>query len=222
MSEELAVIDVSGLLDQGEFHFGIVSPTGIVLKDDISESTWLELAKNAIGLWEKLGQKHLSMSMKVADILNWGEEHLGERYAQAIDLTRRSLIQQSKTVENWMRVFRAVPPSRRRENLTYSHHEAVVKLDATEQEEFLQRAEDEGLTVKTLRSEIQERHPRKPRASKKTVVESDNPASALQKLIDVSNFLSENPDAVNEKWKGPLSKLHLVFRRKWQGGHRKK
>jgi hypothetical protein len=36
------------------------------------------------------------MSMKVADILNWGEAHLGEKYANEIDMTRKALRQQAE------------------------------------------------------------------------------------------------------------------------------
>ncbi|MEY2511979.1 MAG: hypothetical protein QOE26_2742 [Verrucomicrobiota bacterium] len=216
------IADFTGLMSQGEFPFGIVSERGVVLKDELSESDWRHLLKAALDTWEKLGSTHLGMSMKVADILNWGEDHLGEKYANEIDLTRNALKQQSKTILNWQWVFKRIPPNLRHPALTYSHHEAVAKLAQDEQKEFLDTAESEGLNVKELREQIKERHPSKPRKSKDSVTKLDNAQSALQKMIDVSNWLSEHHEEIGKEWKEPLYKAHVVYRRRWQNGRAKR
>src|SRR5688572_10563156 len=88
------IADFSGILSQGEFPWGLVTTTGIILRDETSQETWLDLTRQALDMWERLGKTHLALSMKVADLLNWGEERFNEEFAQAIDLTRKSLTQQ--------------------------------------------------------------------------------------------------------------------------------
>jgi hypothetical protein len=51
-------------------------------------------------------------------------------------------------------VARSVHFSRRRENLSFSHHQEVASLTPIEQTEWLDKAEDECLTAPQLRSQI--------------------------------------------------------------------
>jgi hypothetical protein len=48
----------------------------------------------------------------------------------------------------------AFEPSRRRDDLTWSHHVAVAALPEEEQERWLDRAAAEGLSVADLRTEL--------------------------------------------------------------------
>lgn len=217
--QSLGVQDISGIMDQKEFEWGIVSATGIALKDETPEKEWHRITEEVCRIFEFTGKKHGQAAMMLGDLLRFGEEKFGENYAAVIDSTRDYIRVQVKTLTNWQWIAGKIAPSRRRENLTLGHHEAVARLAIEDQDKFLTLAEDEGFNVKELRGAIREARPSK-RKEKTKVTNTDNDASALQKLIDVSNFCSEHPDAVNEKWKGPLSKLHLVFRRKWQDGRR--
>lgn len=212
-------VDVSGIMDQGEFQWGIVSSTGIALKDETPEKEWHRITESVCRIFEATGKKHAQAAMILGDLLRFGEEKYSETYANVIDATRDYMRVQVKTLTNWAWIAGRIAPSRRRENLTLGHHEAVARLAIEDQDKFLTLAENEGFNVKELRGAIREARPSKRKPS--PVKTSDNEKSALQKLIDVSNFLSEQPDAVNEKWKGPLSKLHLVFRRHWQSGRAK-
>lgn len=211
--------DISGILRQGEFQWGIVSHTGIVLKDETPEAEWKRITEQVAYLYEVTGKKHSQCAMMLGDLLRWGEERFGEKYADVIDATHDYMRVQVKTLMNWSWIAGKIHPSRRRENLTLAHHEAVAKLSAEEQDEFLQLAETEGLNVKELRERIKERHPSKPRKPK--VVQTDNDKSALQKLIDAANWIAANPDEVTDAYKAPMETVHRAYRRKWQNGHRR-
>lgn len=215
--QSLGVQDISGIMDQKEFEWGIVSATGIALKDETPEKEWHRITEEVCRIFEFTGKKHGQAAMMLGDLLRFGEEKFGENYSAVIDSTRDYIRVQVKTLTNWQWIAGKIAPFRRRENLTLGHHEAVARLAIEDQDKFLTLAEDEGFNVKELRGAIREARPSK-RKEKTKVKTTDNEASALQKLIDASNFCSEHPDAVNEEWKGPLSKLHLVFRRKWQTG----
>lgn len=85
-----------------------------------------------------LGAVSRSMQWWVADWVLWGEDTYGEKYTQALEATGKD----EKTLLVWTRVAKAVPVERRREELTFSHHEAVSGLDADEQSYWLQKAID--------------------------------------------------------------------------------
>lgn len=213
--------DIAGILEQGEFAWGIVSETGMVFKDETPENEWKRITENLCLLYEHTGKRNAQAAMMLGDALRFGEEKYGETYADVIDATREYMRTIGiKTLQNWQWIAGKIAPSRRHANLTLAHHEAVAKLPPDEQDKFLALAEDEAMTVKEIRASIREAHPGKPR-TKKTVTKSDNAQSALQKLIDVSNWLSEHFDEVTADWKAPLEKAHKVYRRKWQSGHKK-
>lgn len=222
-----AIVDISGILAQGQFEWGIVSETGMVFKDETPEMEWKRITESICLLFEKSDKTHSQAAMMLGDALRFGEEKFGEKYADVIDATRDYMrargIEQAK---NWMWVAGKIPPHIRRINLPFAHHELVAKLEQSEQDEFLKLAEAEAMTVRSLREKIKERHPGKPR-KKGEVKHADNALSALQKLIAVSNFLSEigpaffDDDKTAGKWKGPMEKIHLIFRRKWQTGRSK-
>lgn len=210
--------DIAGILNQGEFQWGIVSETGMVFKDETPEAEWKRITENLCLLYEHTGKRNAQAAMMLGDALRFGEEKYGETYADVIDATREYMRTIGiKTLQNWQWIAGKIAPNRRHANLSLAHHEAVAKLPADEQDKFLALAEDEAQTVKELRAAIREAHPGKPR-KKTAVTKLDNAQSALQKMIDVSNWLSEHFDEVNEEWKAPLEKAHKAYRRKWQNG----
>lgn len=216
-----AVADFTACLEQGEFDYGIVTLKGIVLRDEVSEEKWLTLTRNVAAMYEATGVKHQQAAFMMGDLLKWGEERFGEKYADIIDATRAYMRVHVKTLSNWQWIAGKIAPSRRRENLSLAHHEAVAKLDSDEQEEFLQLAEDEGMSVKELRNSIRERHPGKPRTQKvKTIVsiDTDNPEAVTDALQIIANHLS-NPDTeIINDWKEHMDAIHRAYRRKWQSG----
>lgn len=73
----------------------------------------------------------------LGDALAYGEAHYGEKAAQYLDRTGLA----PHTLLNLAWVSRRIPASRRRESLTWSHHEAVAALDPLQQESWLAQAE---------------------------------------------------------------------------------
>lgn len=198
--ESSSLVDISGILTQGQFEWGIVSETGMVFKDETPEADWQRITQNICALFEKSDRTHSQCAMMLGDALRFGEEKFGEKYADVIDATRDYMrtrgIEQAK---NWMWVAGKVPPHLRNINLSFAHHELVAKLDQSEQEEFLKLAESEALTVRELREKVKERHPGKPRTTKvKTIVkiDTDNPEAVTDALQILANHLC-NPKT---KW----------------------
>jgi hypothetical protein len=222
MSEDSSIMDISGILRQGEFLWGIVSETGMVFKDETPEMEWKRITESICLLFEKSDKTHSQAAMMLGDALRFGEEKFGEKYADVIDATREYMrtrgIEQAK---NWQWVAGKIPPHLRRINLSFAHHELVAKLEQSEQEEFLKLADDEGLTVRELREKVRERHPGKPRATKvKTIVkiDTDNPESVTDALQILSNHLSNPETEILDDWKEHMEAIYKVYRRRWQNG----
>ena len=183
---EIATPDFQGLLTQGRFAWGIVSDTGIVLRDEISQPTWEGLVENALNIWEYTGKKHCEITMKIGDLLRFGEEKWGEEYSQAVDDTRRFIHMNQKTLANAMWICSKVPASvRRTETLTLSHHEQVATLPIDEQRALLAQAENENMSVAELKKAIKETHPGKPRGGKTKIsvkIDVDDPKAVADAL----------------------------------------
>lgn len=220
--QSLGVQDISGIMNQGEFQWGIVSSTGIALKDETPEKEWHRITEEVCRIFEFTGKKHAQAAMMLGDLLRFGEEKYSESYANVIDATRDYMRVQIKTLTNWAWIAGKIAPSRRRENLTLGHHEAVARLAIEDQDKFLTLAEDEGFNVKELRGAIREARPSKRKTKPKaTVKTSDNADSITQKLSEAAAWFADG-NKPTEKMKADLAKCHLAFRRKWQTGAKKK
>jgi 16S rRNA G966 N2-methylase RsmD len=62
------------------------------------------------------------------------------------------------TLQNYKWVAGSVEMSRRRDNLSFSHHEAIAKLNPSEQIKILEEAENEKLDVHDLRQKVREQN----------------------------------------------------------------
>ena len=80
------------------------------------------------------------------DWLAYGERTYGETYAQAAAIAKREV----KTMQNYAYVASNVTVSRRREDLSWTHHAAVASRTPDEQSRLLALAADEGLSSKDL------------------------------------------------------------------------
>lgn len=104
--------------------------------------------------WEEVGKfikkSGQSVQFWLGDWLNYGEQVWGEKYSQALDETDYAL----GTLQNVSWVAGNIPSSRRHENLSFSHHQNVAQLDPSEQDVWLDRAEEEGWTVFEMRQAI--------------------------------------------------------------------
>jgi N6-adenosine-specific RNA methylase IME4 len=112
---------------------------GLRLQPDMSFEEWK-------GIGEQLFNIEANIQWWLGEWWLFGEKEYGHS-AERANLTRYKL----HTAQNAARVARSIESSRRRENLTFGHHEAVAALPHGAQDELLNQAEDEHLPVRELR-----------------------------------------------------------------------
>lgn len=89
----------------------------------------------------------------VGDWLRYGLSRWGEKYVEAARITRYD----PKSLRNIAYVAARYELSRRRDNLSWSHHAELAMLKPTEQDEWLDRASQDRLSVSDLRTELRSR-----------------------------------------------------------------
>lgn len=99
-----------------------------------------------------LGALAAAFPFVLGDWLNYGERIYGETYAQAATETGLA----SGTLMNMRWVMDRVAPSRRRESLTFRAHSDVASMEPSEQDRWLDMAEDKHWNSRELREAIQE------------------------------------------------------------------
>lgn len=119
--------------------------TGMVANGKPDFEQWLDFGR---GLWKL----RTSVQWSIGDWLIYGEMVYGEMYAQALVQTRYTY----GALANMASVARAFESSRRRENLSWSHHEAVKSLSEDMQDELLDKAERQELGRDDLRELVVE------------------------------------------------------------------
>jgi hypothetical protein len=112
-------------------------------RDDLAFSEWVELGR-------RLGLAGRSVGWWIGDWLAYGNRAYGERYVRAARITGYDV----QTLMNMVYVASRFEISRRRENLSWSHHAELASMTGDEQEHWLARAEAERLSVRCLRQEI--------------------------------------------------------------------
>jgi hypothetical protein len=115
--------------------------TGLIFTDGITFREWeylgatLRDVEGAVQWW-------------IGDWLNYGERKWGEYFAQAVDEPEADRWKNYKWVAN------KVERSTRVDNLSWSHHREVAKLDEPEQRKWLGLAVEQGLTKEELHQAI--------------------------------------------------------------------
>lgn len=112
-------------------------------KRDTARQEWL-VAGRRLGGISRCNQWWLG------DWIGYGAQKWGEKYTQAAKVTGYD----ARSLANMASIARVFEPSRRRENLTWSHHAAVSALPEHEREAWLDRAVNERLSVADLRTEL--------------------------------------------------------------------
>ena len=97
-----------------------------------------------------LGRMHEAVRFAIGDAIRLGEELYGEEVHQALELLNLS---EAGRLE-YVRVATRVPRSRRRRDLSWSHHRAVASLDPVAQKTWLKRCSDEGMSHHQLRDAL--------------------------------------------------------------------
>jgi hypothetical protein len=130
-----------GYMQFKRFEF---TPIGLVLPEDTTSDEWGEVGRILLRLQARL-------QWLLGDWLAFGEDReWGETYRQIAE----EFGYEVATLHNLSSIARRVNFSRRRETLSFGHHETVASLTAQEQEYWLALAEEQGLTRNDLRQEL--------------------------------------------------------------------
>jgi hypothetical protein len=104
-----------------------------------------------LGQWAEAGRRIGSVGRNIqwllGDWIAYGNERFGERYTRAAKITGYD----TQTLMNMVYVATHFPVSRRRENLSWSHHEALAALESEEQDRWLNEATEQHWSVADLR-----------------------------------------------------------------------
>jgi hypothetical protein len=120
-----------------------ISAVAWVPTRDLDAREWAE-AGRFLGTMARSGQWGLG------DWIRYGEARFGERYSKAARITGYDV----QTLRNMVYVASRFEISRRRDNLSWSHHEAVAALGPSEQDSWLAIAQERRLSVTDLRTEL--------------------------------------------------------------------
>lgn len=109
----------------------------------------------------RLGAIGRGVAWWIGDWVNYGNARFGEKYVRAARITGYDL----QSLMNMAYVASRFGISRRRENLSWSHHAEVAPLSEPEQELWLNIAAERRLSVRSFRAELRawrsERMPRR-------------------------------------------------------------
>jgi hypothetical protein len=117
--------------------------TALFLRGELSYDDWRDLGEYLLTVAD-------SSAWWVGDWLLFGKRTYADRYQTAIERTGFDY----QTLRNYAWVASRFEPSRRQDNLSFSHHAEVAALEADDQDEWLRRALVEGWSRNTLRNEI--------------------------------------------------------------------
>lgn len=139
--------DIRGNGEEGEARGLDVSismtPTAWAVAGDMSLLEWSQSGR-------RLGIIGRGTGWWIGDWVNYGNARFGERYVRAARITGYDV----QTLMNMVYVASRFESSRRRQNLSFSHHAELAALDPEEQDYWLERAESERLSVRCLREEV--------------------------------------------------------------------
>lgn len=123
-----------------------LEPNGMISRDKqpADFDDWLEFG-------EKLWAVRKAVKWALGDWIIYGEVHYGEKYAQAEDITKIAY----GTLQNYVWVSKRFEMSRRRDNLSWSHHREVAGIpDEQEQDALLDIAESQQMGRDELRDVV--------------------------------------------------------------------
>jgi hypothetical protein len=127
-----------------------------------------------IAEWADIGRRFGSMGRcaqwGLGDWVRYGNAKFGERYARAARITGYDV----QSLMNMVYVASRYEISRRRESLSWSHHETVASLEIDEQDCWLNRAESQKLSVLDLRTELRSARRRPKNTSQSEGVRRDD------------------------------------------------
>ncbi len=133
----------SGVRPSGTRTLGISLVAWSPKAPEMNRSDW-------IAAGHRLGSISRCNQWWLGDWARYGTARWGEKYSAAARITGYD----PRSLANMASIASAFPPSRRRDNLTWSHHAAVAALDDREQDQWLDLAVAHRLSVADLRTEL--------------------------------------------------------------------
>lgn len=132
---ELTKIDKDIVYSGFKFKKNGLEAIGLPTFDNWQEcGEFIKKAEGAVNFW-------------LGDWIRYGEGHYGEMYTQALEESGYSL----GTLQNDKYVAGQIESSRRREDLTFDHHQTVAGLEVEDQEKLLNLAEDKKIKTNDFR-----------------------------------------------------------------------
>jgi hypothetical protein len=123
----------------------------------ISAVAWIPERDLDLAEWSRAGHQLGVMDRCspwwIGDWIYYGNTKFGEKYSRAAKITGYDI----QTLMNRVYVASRFEISRRRENLSWSHHDVIAALPPDQQEYWLDRAITERLTRADLRLELRSR-----------------------------------------------------------------
>jgi len=141
MNDELILIE-----SQIEGPLVRLSKTGLAFDPAISFEKWVEVGR-------RLGDTQKLLAFWIGDWISFGRSKWEQgKYLNA----ELEFCKKYGTLANAVYVSQRIEPSRRRENLSFSHHREVAKFDEEKQEHYLNYAEANNISTRRLRRYIKE------------------------------------------------------------------
>lgn len=120
-----------------------LGPVGWIASGELGYHDWLQQGS-------RLGLAGRNAAWWIGDWVRYGTARYGTKYSAAERVTGYD----RQTLMNMVYVATRFEISRRRENLSWSHHAEVAPLDEQGQDRWLNRAVLERLSVRDLREEL--------------------------------------------------------------------
>jgi hypothetical protein len=146
-----------------------ISAVGWTPNEDMEYHSWILEGRRIGAMWR-------GSPWWIGDWIHYGSQKFGERYVQATRITGYD----AQTLMNMVYVASRFEISRRRENLSWSHHETVAALAPRDQDRWLDQAAADRLSVADLRLEL-----RTSRRATRTTVSATTESTAQPTSTDV-------------------------------------
>lgn len=122
----------------------LLTDTALAISGDVTPEDWMSLSSHLVA-------NQRSIAWWLGDLLNLGEQMLGEEFYQYIDQTAPLDL-----IQSYAFVCRQFQRSERIASLSFTHHKSVIGLPKAVQTAMLARAEMENWDSQTMRDKVRE------------------------------------------------------------------
>jgi hypothetical protein len=162
----------------------------LVIDCDLSLDGWLDVARGLAGI----ARGH---QWWIGDALVYGEEHFGDEAFQHAD----EFGLEAHTLTNYRWVASAVELSRRRDELSFSHHAEVARLKPRDQSKALAWAAKQGAGVRELRDYVALTWPQPAAAGEPRGLDPDEDVDVNRRLEQIARALDDGDvDPADVRW----------------------